>query len=1037
MPRASEPSLTGADLSNQPVAACTIVSNNYLAYAKVFAESYALHHPGASVFACIVDEPDPGIRYADLPFEVVFAGDLPIPNFANFAFRYDILELNTAVKPALLKHLRDRHGLDRVLYMDPDILVMSPLVDIHSELTRRSVLLTPHITEPLDNHFVPSERAIRMSGIYNLGFLGIRLDDSTAAYLDWWSDRLHRFCISDPQRGLFVDQSWMDFAPAMLDEVGILRQPHYNIAYWNLTQRRPRQNRDRWEIDGHPVGFFHFSGFRRDDLDSISNHQNRLSLAEVPDLKPLFEEYRQRLDDAGHAATSRISYAWSGFRGIEVEIPALARRVLRRTDPGGLRWKDPFDALAEDSFLRWLVEPLEFSTGTLNRFLLSLWEDRGDLIREFPDLCGADLPHFIHWLENREPDGGETFDPFFTEAARALRPEGPAPPTADEHFRHYPYEARLLREPGDWLEDIDLSRPGAWTKWLNDRTPGNDPDGPLLTRLALAIYFQRPDLQQTFPDPFGADRRDYAYWFCHHGADDWRLHLDLVSPTARSILDSIDLTAPTQQELEWLNGGIAIAPDGSDEATRDRWVITRVILLLHRADPELRNRFPDLFDVHRGSMGEWYIREGKARWALHPWLVGAVDNPPEEGFQPEAATVPPPLPAPAEGPGRASSPPAARLPLEAPAGASPLGVNVVGSLDSPTGVGQVARGTIAALQAAEIGTAPISADADAFGMSMKGRLQLAEGAPFPVTLLHVNADMTPYTTGILPTAVAAGFTIGYWFWELAYFPKGFYRSFDHLNELWAPTEFCRRAFEPLATVPIRVVPPHVPRPEAIDQAEARRSLGLDPDRFYFFFCFDVASIPERKNPFGAIEAIRRLAQESATPVGLILRITRASQASPELALRLREAMEGAPVKLFKDRMSRRDIDRLLNASDAYLSLHRSEGLGLLPIETLYLEKPVVFTDYSGVTDFLDETTAFPVPYRLQRLGRDHRPYPSEAVWADPDIAAAVEQMHRVVDDREEARRRSAEGARRVDALFGLEAAKHRLREEFSRIRDGG
>ena len=231
-----------------PFAACTIASNNYLAYAKVWAESMRRHHPEAALYACIVDRPDTNVAYSELPFETIFVQQLGIPVFENFAFRYDILELNTAVKPYLLSYLRDRLGHRRAFYFDPDIWVASPMPELVEALERHPIVLTPHIAEPLDDDERPQERLLRMAGIYNLGFVGFRLDSSTEKFLAWWSERLYRHCLNDLQQGLFVDQAWMDFAPAFVDRVGILRDPRYNVAYWNLPHRQLSCQDGQWEV---------------------------------------------------------------------------------------------------------------------------------------------------------------------------------------------------------------------------------------------------------------------------------------------------------------------------------------------------------------------------------------------------------------------------------------------------------------------------------------------------------------------------------------------------------------------------------------------------------------------------------------------------------------------------------------------------------------------------------------------------------------------------------------------------------------------
>jgi len=79
-----------------------------------------------------------------------------------------------------------------------------------------------------------------------------------------------------------------------------------------------------------------------------------------------------------------------------------------------------------------------------------------------------------------------------------------------------------------------------------------------------------------------------------------------------------------------------------------------------------------------------------------------------------------------------------------------------------------------------------------------------------------------------------------------------------------------------------------------------------------------------------------------------------------------------------------------------LSLHRSEGFGLVPAEAMALGKPVIATDWSGTTDFLDDSCAIPVPYQLVPA-RDPRGVfeAPGAVWAQADVGAAAEALRRL------------------------------------------
>lgn len=153
--------------------ACTIVSKNYLPFARVLARSFLAHHPGSRVFVLLVDRVDGAFEPAEEPFELVPLEALEIPDLGGFVFKYTILELNTAVKPYLLQHLLEREGVERLVYLDPDILVFGRLAPVEGVLGESALVLTPHLTSPLDDDRRPTELDILRSGAYNLGFIAL------------------------------------------------------------------------------------------------------------------------------------------------------------------------------------------------------------------------------------------------------------------------------------------------------------------------------------------------------------------------------------------------------------------------------------------------------------------------------------------------------------------------------------------------------------------------------------------------------------------------------------------------------------------------------------------------------------------------------------------------------------------------------------------------------------------------------------------------------------------------------------------------
>ena len=157
-----------------PFAAGTVITSEYLPWARVLAASFAVHHPGVRFVVTVLDEPDPGrLRDGD-PFELARPADIGLAGAEYGWLRaiYDGFELCCAVKPWLLRYLLA--GADAALYLDSDILVCDSLAAIAAQATDAGVVLTPHALTPLpDDGLVPSEDTLLRLGQFNAGFVAV------------------------------------------------------------------------------------------------------------------------------------------------------------------------------------------------------------------------------------------------------------------------------------------------------------------------------------------------------------------------------------------------------------------------------------------------------------------------------------------------------------------------------------------------------------------------------------------------------------------------------------------------------------------------------------------------------------------------------------------------------------------------------------------------------------------------------------------------------------------------------------------------
>lgn len=309
-------------------AVCTIVSKNYFAYARTLVASYQEQHPTDDCYVLVVDESSDRESFACMGATVFFIEDLKLPHWRNIAFRFDIMELNTNVKPSFLKFLLSR-GHTNVVYLDPDIFVYSLLDPVYEALSQSEIVVTPHAMTPLpEDGCRPLDRDLLKAGSYNLGFIGVKDSSETSRFLNWWEERCLSQGFNEPSMGWFVDQHWIDLVPSYFNNVHILRHPGCNVAYWNLHERDvivSETGTITMGTVGLPLVFFHFSGIDANSIESLSKHQNRFNLDKRPELRPLFEKYSKELLANDFDYFKSQKYGFGYFTSGE-SIQPLARR---------------------------------------------------------------------------------------------------------------------------------------------------------------------------------------------------------------------------------------------------------------------------------------------------------------------------------------------------------------------------------------------------------------------------------------------------------------------------------------------------------------------------------------------------------------------------------------------------------------------------------------------------------------------------------------------------------------------------------------
>ncbi len=488
----------------------TIVSTNYISYAATLMRSAQTHMPDVARFIILADSRR---AFSDLELcaTLLNCDDLQIEHVENMKAWYTVIEFNTAIKPYAFTHFFERAGFDEVCYIDPDILLFSPMTEVFDALRDHSCVLTPHMMHPLQDGREPSDLTIMKSGIYNLGFLGLRNDGDGRRLAKWWSDRCFLHCRVDIAGNMFTDQRWMDLAPAFVERPFILRHPGYNIAYWNLVHREVTRARGgQWRVNGERLVFFHFSGIAPDKPGQFSKHQNRFNSDNLGIVNELCELYRNLVLENRWQHYALIPYGFGFFpdgRVIDAVMRhSIARSIAeRRLDP---RKKLSFSS---DYFDRPAIAAAEKGV-FLTRYMYQLWLDRRDLRAAFDIFTPDGLQGYFNWFLGGDAQAQGVDERSLT-AARELR-RGEPPASASLPPMQFPPWPRVCLEV--WAENSAQALSGL----ADDITLSFAGFTMRIPKQIALLWERRRDLQSAFDVTVPERLRDYLSWALTNGVRD-------------------------------------------------------------------------------------------------------------------------------------------------------------------------------------------------------------------------------------------------------------------------------------------------------------------------------------------------------------------------------------------------------------------------------------------------------------------------------------------------------------------------------------
>ena len=329
-----------------------------------------------------------------------------------------------------------------------------------------------------------------------------------------------------------------------------------------------------------------------------------------------------------------------------------------------------------------------------------------------------------------------------------------------------------------------------------------------------------------------------------------------------------------------------------------------------------------------------------------------------------------------------------------------MGVNLIGFLEADLGLGSAARGVELALRTAEIPVNLINIDLQNTGERTGGGLHSPLGSSGPeygINLIHINPPEYLFLWNrVEKDLLAGGYNIGVWYWELPELPHEWRKSFGVLDEIWVASRFVQEAVQKESPIPVHKIPPCVP--VELDQSLKRSDFNLPAETFLFLNAYDTHSVSERKNPLAAIRAFMEAFQENDTSVGLVIKVRNADD-DPDTINQIKQRIQGhLNCYLIEDTFPKVKFNSLVNLVDAFVSLHRSEGFGLIPAEAMCLGKPVIATNWSGNTDFMTPENSCLVDYQPIPVKPGLLHYHPGHFWADADVSQAARLMKSLASD---------------------------------------
>ena len=213
-------------------------------------------------------------------------------------------------------------------------------------------------------------------------------------------------------------------------------------------------------------------------------------------------------------------------------------------------------------------------------------------------------------------------------------------------------------------------------------------------------------------------------------------------------------------------------------------------------------------------------------------------------------------------------------------------------------------------------------------------------------------------------------------------------------ELWTPSNYCKNQFiKDGIKKPIYVIP-HGVDPEIWKPIETKNN-----DTFKFLWA-GTAHVT-RKGLDLAVKAFSEEFKEEGNKVKLKIKSNKIYNTNQDINKLVYQniVVDGNDnIEICDEDLKETEFVNLMNSVDCYVAPTRSEGFGIITLQAIACNTPVITTVTTGHSDFCNEKNCFIIDCGEEKWADWHYPY-WNTKWKEPSLESLKKQMRKVYDDR--------------------------------------